>query len=539
MASRPSLIVFRGRSGSRTQDGQSCPPIVIGSDWTMNQHFHYLESMDSIRATWESPEETAAEAYSHVFVESLISLAFGRNIVVQQSFAFDSYAFQSVFYDFKKAYDEVVDSGRRHGGKRPAPIMLHLFNVESFDESVAKNIRNMARAKDGESELAGYAPPFQSSMYSDLWESERLKSVASEIQKGSADGFLHLIGSDRAELFKGVWDWFGAASKSSPDRLEKVVRAKPTRHVGVAGMLAPVLDSSSVFSRGLASDGYDALPSIRTVISALRTLESRAAVENPFANRSRLYGQWPWGHGNESAEEIVGREALLLVREVVNTMYNRVTVNSIGIATASYSTAVGKPDAVDREFTVQQLALSSHDFVMRGSDGNNDGQTELAEPGSRIRIDSAPEGPRASVMKLFEGDRAKEAFAAVLEIRKDPRWQAGIDKIDNATFNSDRKAQNDAIDAHVALVSHALSGKCVLDRSKRGGVRLALNQVGAAAASGAAQVVTGTFNMWLPVAAGAVTAAAPLIREGVLKRRKYKQTREALGEMVGIPRSTR
>lgn len=304
-------------------------------------------------------------------------------------------------------------------------------------------------------------------------------------------------------------------------------------------MLAPILDPTSDFSRRL--EGNDYSPTVQALVSALRDLDKRSAANDSFANRSRLYGPWPWDEAGKSAEDTVGLESLTLVREVINTMYNRVIVDSIGIASASYSTVMGDPDNVGHEFAAQQLALESYDYAVRDRDRLHGTlrESDHAVSGSDVRISGAPEGPRASVMKLFEGNRATEAFRAVLEIREDQRWKSGIERIDHARHRKDQAAIDDAVDAHVDLVARALSGKCVLDKTSGGSIRLAVQGMGAAAASEAAQVLTGTFNMWLPVAAAALAAAAPRIQEGFSQHGTYRKTRAALGEMVGTPRSER
>jgi hypothetical protein len=495
--------------------------------------------MDPIRATWDSPDEVVAETYSHVFVETLMSLAFGRNIVVQQSAALDSYAFQQVLLDFKRAHDDVVRSQPRTGSRRPAPLMLHLFNADSFAESVAKSLSNMVPATASNGTPFGRSLPFESSMYSDLRGKMRLHSIADEIRSGSINGFMHLVGSERAALFEGVWEWFGTARRDSPDRLEKVIQASPARHIGVPAMLAPILDPSSDFSRRLEGADYNSSSAVRSLVSALRLLDQSSETRDAFANRSRLYGPWPWDEKGKSAEDTIGLESLTLVREVINTMYNRVIVDSIGIASASFSTGMSDPDNVGNEFAAQQLALESYEFAVRARPHGTLHASGQTASGSDVRISGAPGEPRASVMKLFEGNRATEAFRAVLEIREDQRWRSGIQRIDQARRRNDQAAIDDAVDAHVDVVARALSGKCAFDKTPGGGIRLAVQGMGAAAASEAVQVLSGTFNLWLPVAAAALTAAAPRIQEGFSQRATYKKTRAALGEMVGTPRSER
>lgn len=495
--------------------------------------------MDPIRATWESPDEIVAETYSHVFVETLMSLAFGRSIVVHQSAALDSYAFQQVLLDFKRAHDQVAGSRPGFSGRGPAPVMIHLFNADSFTESVAKILSSMAPATDTDRPVSAQAMPFESSMYADLSGDMRLHSIAQEIRSGSVSGFMNLIGSERASLFEGVWDWFGSVRRNGPDRLEKVIRALPAPYVSIPEMLAPILDPGSDLFRRPEGDAYTSNPTAKTLIPALRQLDKLATGKEAFAHRSRLYGSWPWDEGGNTAEDIVGLESLTLVREVINTMYNRVIVNSIGIASASYSTAMGDPRDVSSEFTAQQLALEAYGYATRDRRGGAQPQGGNTLSPTQVRISGAAEGPRASVMELFEGNRATEAFRAVLEIREDQRWKSGIALIDAARHKGDQAAIDDAVDSHVDLVARALSGKCVLDKTSGGTIRLAVQSVGAAAVSEAAQVLTGTFNMWLPVAAAAFAAAAPRIQEGFSQHGKYKKARAALGDMVGTPRSER
>ncbi|RKR19516.1 hypothetical protein C8D78_2264 [Arthrobacter oryzae] len=503
----------------------------------MRRPVHYLESTDSIRSRWDPTAVKATggdEAHAQLFIETLLNIALGRDIAIQQSFAFDSYAFQKVLVDFMAAHDAVAIPATSLDSVETAPIMLHLHNADSFAESVASTLRRMAPA-------APEVRPFYSSLYPDLHDRRELRTIANDVQQGSIDSFTRLLGDVRAPLFRDLWTWFGEANRASPDRRIKVLEVKPASAAispGLGAMLSPLLDTSSPFLEALETRGYRDKPEIDGVIRALRTLQREARTPSPFTDRSLLYGHWKWHGATESAESLVGSESIGLVREVVNTLYNQVTVDSMSLDSASFSTPMSRPATAVRELAVQQLALWSRACAMGQdpwpavvSDSASDG------PHLEVHIDVADHEAQRSAMGVFKRKKdthrtlMREAFEAVLQIRTEPRWQAGIDKIQAAVDRGEKSAVNDAVGAHVVLIADALSGKCAVDRDRLGGVRVAL-PMGAALLANATEYLTGTINPWLGVGAAGLAAGVLPVKRKLAQRALHRNARTSLGQLV-------
>lgn len=503
----------------------------------MRRPVHYLESTDSIRSHWDSSAVSAAggdEAHAQLFIETLLSIAFGRDVAIQQSFAFDSYAFQKVLVDLRAAHDIAAIQPDLLPAVETAPVMLHLHKVDSFAEAVASILRRMANG----SPKAG---PFFSSLYPDLHNRQELLAIANDVQQGSIGGFVRLLGDVRAPLFENLWSWFGDAARSSQDRRIKVLELKPASEkapIGLEGMLSPLLNPSSPLLKALEKRGYWDRAEIQGVIRALRELQREAGVPNPFKDRSLLYGQWKWHGAGESAESIVGPEAIGLVREVVSTLYNQVTVDSMSLDTASFSTPMGRPGAALRELPVQQLALWSRDAAS-GHDPFSTVETNGAHAGPQLEVhmditDQKAQKFAATALKPKKDTQRplmREAFEAVLQIRTEPKWQASVDRMLAAVDRGEKSAADDALNAHVALIADALAGKCVLRRDDSGRVRIAL-PMGAAALAGTTEYLTATINPWLAIVAAGLAAGVIPAKQKIEQRVVSNKARTSLGQLV-------
>lgn len=503
----------------------------------MRRPVHYLESADSIRSRWDSSKLSAAggdEAHAQLFVETLLSIAFGRDLAIQQSFAFDSYAFQKVLFDFKAAHDSVAVHANLLLDVETAPIMLHLHKVDAFPEAVATILRRMAPGSQGPG-------PFFSSMYPDLHDRQELLLIANDVQQGSIDAFSRLLGDVRAPLFENLWSWFGGAARTSQDRRIKVLEVKPASakvSLGLESMLSPLLNPSSDLLVALERQGYPHEAETQEVIGALRTLQQQAGVPRPFSDRSLLYGQWNWHKASESAESIVGSDAIDLVREVVSTLYNQVTVDSMNLDTASFSTPVGRPKTAERQLAAQQLALWSRDFAI-GRNPFSTTQTSVAnaDPQLEVHIDVRDHNAQKFVLDALKPKKdlqrplMREAFEAVLQIRMEPRWQKSIDRMLTAVNGGEKSAVDDAVNAHVALIADALSGKCVVERNEFGSVRIAL-PIGAAALASATEYLTATIDPWLGVVAAGLAAGVVPVKHRLARRAMSRDVQTSLGQLV-------
>ncbi|MDQ0851099.1 AcrR family transcriptional regulator [Arthrobacter sp. B3I9] len=504
----------------------------------MRQPVHYLESTDSIRSRWDPTSVTAVggrEAHAQLFIETLLSIALGRDIAIQQSFAFDSYAFQMVLVDFKAAHDAVAVPPALLDSVETAPILLHLHNVDSFAESVASNLRRMAPNSPG-------VRPFFSSLYPDLHDRQELLAIADDVQHGAIDSFTRLLGDVRAPLFEDLWAWFGGTRRANPDRRIKVLEVKPPAEEAppsLGAMLSPLLDPSSPLLHALKKRGYwDKQEEIRQVIEALQTLHREAGTPSPFADRSLLYGHWNWHGATESAESLVGSKAIGLVREVISTLYNQVTVDSMSLDSASFSTPMSRPGIAEQELAAQQLALWSRGAAM-GHDPWSAavGDSANAAPDLEVHIDVTDQDAQNSALGVFkrkddtQRPLMREAFEAVLQFRKEPRWQTGIDRIRAAVDDGDKSAIDYAVDAHVASLADALSGKCVVGREKLGGIRVTL-PVGAALLANATEYLSGTINPWLGVGAAGLAAGILPVKNRLAQRAFHRNARTSLGQLV-------
>ncbi len=412
----------------------------------------YFECFDSARTQWTS--ETIIDgdkAYAQAFREALVCLAFGNDIVIQQSFALDSFAFQQVLSDLKEAHTSVMQySNTVFWKKEKLPIRLHLHGegVRTFREAAASSFLKMG---DGS---------FHSSLYPDLKDPAEAEEIAKEIRAtGTTSRLMEFLGDDlRRKLFCDLWKWFGVARTGNE---REVVTARPLPYLSLNELIAPMLHDSSLLCRGLADQGLLADHSIASVIKALRDLDA-ASETTSFASRSGLYGSRPWSAGGgPSAGEIVG-DALPLVQEVVSTLYNRVTVNSIGVASASYSTEIGDAESADGRLRVQDLALRSAVSARGDNPWPEVNHDKFKQPAFELTIGGSAGTNRKSFDDMYgpKSRRTVDAFQAVLLLREDPTWRDGIAKLAAASAAGDHVRYGEELRAHLHVIAEKLGKHC-------------------------------------------------------------------------------
>src|SRR6266568_2216738 len=97
--------------------------------------FQYLQSLDSVSAPWVGQGgpvhvgDRALTRRDQIFLDVLMTLVFGRDVVVPQSYAFDSGGFLEVAAMVLKARDSARANADR-------PFRLHLFKFDTFDQAV-------------------------------------------------------------------------------------------------------------------------------------------------------------------------------------------------------------------------------------------------------------------------------------------------------------------------------------------------------------------------------------------------------------------
>ena len=492
----------------------------------------YLESMDSVRATWLSEDGEKAAAYAQVFVESLLNLALGRNIVVQRSFAFDSLPVQRVVSDLVEAYDSFAASAPIDAN-RSAPILLHLHGATSFKQAVADTVLRMSGAPLATSPDSAPSAPFQSSMYPELHGHSGLDKVAGEIAKGKPEDFLSLLDPERALLFDRLWKWFGQSRASgSPFEMHRVVAAGGRIGHGIKEMVEPLLDKSASLSVDLDVLGIADLEPVAGIVESLRTLRdcSGSSGTDAYTYRSRLYGNQEWFQSGATAEQIIGVRPLLLVRELINTMYNMVCQDSIGIAAASFTTEMVDPDRLSDQLAAQSLAGLAYDKVT--GRGLWRQAMSAGAPQVNVRITGTSETARTAVIEVIGKTQRQAAFRRVLEMREEKKWQATLAALSRARGAADARAFDQALRRHLDVVGQGLSEICEVDTSG-GMLQAGLKWI---APAGAVWDTWGTIHDGhrynATEVASNIGTGMPGVVNALITRRNQRIIKMSLGEIV-------
>lgn len=171
----------------------------------------YLESADSVQSRIRLPEDGVKEPSSlqhtqttQLAIEVLFALAFGYDLVTSQSYAFDSFAYQTVLRYMSKAYHQAFRNG---GVPDHRPMRVHFFG--SFERELHSNpqdqhaITTSREAAESMFLKMGRATPdaFYSSLYPDMVGDPGALEVAKRIREGQANP-LHSLGVSawRADL---------------------------------------------------------------------------------------------------------------------------------------------------------------------------------------------------------------------------------------------------------------------------------------------------------------------------------------------------
>jgi hypothetical protein len=395
----------------------------------------YLESLDSVRSGRDAgvSDEERRLAELQAFLEVLMALALGREIVVPQSYAFDSGAFLRVAHRVLEARPK--DSEDR-------PFRPHIFGTDLagheimyFDDAVTAMLRRVHHPER----------PFHSSLYPALQE-----MTATDIERVLQDLDKRLVmvtGDAYAKPLKAVVEEF---------RVTTPLEVGPGTGLRLDASLTELVDPGSALSTqaaGLLGTQRDVYERLR---SAVLKLDPRAYAA--FGQRSRLRQDLPWSNDPEgrTAAEIVG-EDLPLVVEFVDTIYNSVVVDSMGRPLALYSTTPTKDDAqVQARYLAQELALGRPPLLARDEQPTGGAYFEVAQEMTGTRDNERRAG---DLTGLFE--QGLEALGPLMTARSRPTSQfcRGVADMRDAVVAGNRAAYDKALEKHLEHVAKLLLGQ--------------------------------------------------------------------------------
>ncbi|WP_343911444.1 hypothetical protein [Nocardioides aquiterrae] len=207
------------------------------------------------------------------------------------------------------------------------------------------------------------------------------------------------------------------------------------------------------------------------------------------------------------------------ILEVIDTLYNRTVIDSIGRTSATYSTRVGPWEEVEPEGEVQLEALEE-----REAEDRSGGAFEIAF--DKPSLDSA--------MEIIPSLLTEGAFAEVLAARESKRWVDSLRRLNEAATGSD-SARNRAVHHHTRLMARALDGIARVENSESGVWIEAKGLTWDVIATGSPALLA-VFNPWLGLSASVPTVGAR-IWKAVQSQRQLELRHGALGKLVGSRRN--
>ncbi|MFE1321216.1 hypothetical protein [Kitasatospora phosalacinea] len=487
--------------------------------------YQYLESIDSSRTLRPGPGqpdgEYAEETHLQVFTEVLMTLALGRTVVVPQSYAFDSYAFLRVATDVLRA--------RTGAAADHHPFRVHLHGARSYREAVDRMLARALTADPAQPFLSRLLPELNDPAAHDLDPAE-LREHAADFERLRRAPWLDDERAAGLRLIADEFDWPPVAARP------------PARTYRLGELVVGAADPTSPMGRSAAN-----LPEQqRDVHAALAAAIRLLGTDRPaaFDNRSRLRLPLPWPgdpDGRSPAQIIGDPETLALLVEFVDTLYNVIVVDSIGVADATLSTGLALDEhrlagrAVAQELALAQYRSRTHPAAWLPPDPADDG----APPLFRIEVDAAAALTDARTRTRLAALRANatDAVAALLQARAEPRdrspfWQ-GVDALHAA---EDQRAAHAALDAHLTRVATLVGNGVTV--SSRGGylVELALTAAGAAGPALATEAwqLPGLLG-YSATAAGAVGSLVyGRTKKAAAGRLRTRRTACALGRVVDV-----
>jgi hypothetical protein len=333
--------------------------------------YQYLESLDSVRLPYlpESEDELREILRLQIFSEILMALVLGRDVVVPQSYALDSYGFLQVAPTFLAARDQA-----RAATEHPFRLHLHGNAVESFDDAIVDILARVGRPDT----------PFLSSAFPELND---LELAAPPQKPGAVRDRLWLMNRPwlddrRRAALRAVYEEFRDGGR---------VDARPAPNaLGLRALLGVFVDPGSAMSHHARSYGEPEREVYERLVAAVTALDpGRPALEQRSVLRTGK--PWPTDPDGRTAAEILGdAEMLTEVVEFVDTLYNAVVVGSIGVAAPAFTTGLVTDE---RRLTptrvAQHLAIVQH-RLRPGETARADDRAVTA-PGPMFEVRAASE----------------------------------------------------------------------------------------------------------------------------------------------------
>lgn len=461
----------------------------------------YLESADSIRVDYDTLQRDPAArvdadfAELQLFLEMVSTLAVGRTVVVPQTFALDSHIFH-------RAAKRVWDAYAAAGGNGPAPIRLHLFgsDVTSFEDAISSMLAHAAR--NGE---------FHSSSFPEL------NSRSWRIGEGRGG----------AELLRQLDDH---DPRKAP--LEATVAA--FRHTGRNAARRPPTRATlgTMLDRVIAGPTLSGDDTLRRKLDAARsTLDLNAAFDRRSLLRSSA--PWPGGDGRQSARDLVGDEALALVVETIDTLYNLKVARTTGARFQHYTTGLGQVGTLLGDTGRAQIAaLDVRGEVSGGGDSGTAFDVEVHSSGPLAIADL-----RAFLAAAIDRPETTTGLTALFRARADHDGEFARSLAPLAA-EPDPGARQELMDSHVRVVAGILGNGYRTTSSELPwqGVGLGMVMTGATVGGVMATQSTSTMGVVVSTAVqigGTALPLAPQLKRRREHRRAERSARRALGTTLG------
>ncbi len=378
----------------------------------------FLESLDSIRPhRWSADGDPSAAPVNELLatLEAVAVLAMGDQITVPQSFAFDSGTFMALATRLLSA------KGGKGDGPNP-PISVALWRQDSFETAVDSML---ARIKNN---------GFVSSLYPELNTGEW------KLEDPTLASFLRLLGRHDTQRYAQLSRLALEFQSTAVDRAT-ACDPLPVRVEGVRDFLE---------QRTLG-------PVDEQLTEALRLLSGPGA----FQDRSLIRKDREWiGGGGRSAREILRNDATWeLAVEVVDTLYNRVLADSLGVRHQSYSTPPDLSSAGLRARGLAQEYALDADLVRHRGEVSD---AHRIASGFEYRLDSAAvltQTESARITRtILNAERLDSALSSLLTARSEPGsdfWRS-VRAVREAHARGDRKVLERRLADHHAQVAQIL-----------------------------------------------------------------------------------
>ncbi|CCI52666.1 hypothetical protein [Nostocoides jenkinsii] len=412
----------------------------------------YLESLDSTRAIFDDATgESGSPERLQALVESLLVLALGRSLVVQQSYALDSWA----FYVLSKAFAKKESSP---GQSEQPPILLHLYGADSFADAAAERVAGIGRGN------------FESSLFKELVGNEDLCSSLSErIRMGQFEALGERLGGEREEALRGMAALLRGARKGT----SAVIQPTERESISMSSAIRQLLQNGEFRKRSSQSTLFDILDRLRL---AADSVLANGSANDPLNYRGRIHSQSPFpGHqGGLSVREVAGSDvAFAEVLEFIDTLYNVIVCDSIGTAPILCSTLVATGLGASTELWNLHESQNAAVHAYKLASARRTGSLSLGESFAEDRdakFEISVSVNRHSAFDIGETFAANhsgpslenallDCIVEVLRNWANPVFVRSANALDDAARQGNLEQLNFALAAHGRLIGQILGGK--------------------------------------------------------------------------------